>query len=431
MSDRTRRMLEAGKSLLILLLTCSALFLAGQIFFSSGTGANLLAGLLPVSPGLPPSSTPQSPGLVGVARPVRMAVVNSNGRYGVQYHDDDVDELFDALGSLLGEALGSAQAPVQTTRRAWEEALTGLGIYYEFPGAIPLSLTAAWLGEDTSAVALTAEASRIVLSQEEGQEHIRLFYVDAGNGSYYACETAADLRGRLDSYIPNGAFFVFQQAERYSGLDPDTLILSDPPSPPIYQASAGVDLGDEDTRSILLKALSFSSQSNAIYPVADGWRVRDGSDNLYLTDTGTVTYHSGQGEARYPVPYNPTRADLVEATGEIVWALLLPYCGSARVYLSLITQLEDVYTLTYSYSLSGAEVQLGQDGWCAQFTVRGGRITDYTLHIRSYTPTSDSAVLLPEYQAMAAMSALDAEGRKLLLRYYDGGGLVSPAWIAR
>ena len=32
---------------------------------------------------------------------------------------------------------------------------------------------------------------------------------------------------------------------------------------------------------------------------------------------------------------------------------------------------------------------------------------------------------------MAAMSALDAEGRKLLLRYYDGGGLVSPAWIAR
>ena len=37
-----------------------------------------------------------------------------------------------------------------------------------------------------------------------------------------------------------------------------------------------------------------------------------------------------------------------------------------------------------------------------------------------------------EHQAMAAMDAMGAAGRKLLLRYYDGGtGSTAPSWIAR
>ena len=429
MSKSFRRLWEAGKSLLILLLALSALFLAGQVFLTSGAAP---VGLLSNAPGASAAPSPELLGSVGVTRPVRMAVTNANGRYGVQYDDAAVDALFDALGGLLGEALGSAQEPVRTNRRDWEAALQRRGVYYEFPGAVPLSLAAAWLSGGESASLLTAEASRLLLAQSERGDSVRLYYVDAADGSYYTCETVVLFLDLLDSYAPNGAIFAFLQPERYGGLDPDTLILSSPPAPPIYQAGDGPNLGDTTVRNTLLQSLGFFPQSNAVYPTADGWSVRDGNDTLRLTSSGTVVYHAGGGEPRYPVPRDADRAELVELTGELVWNAVAPYCGAGRVYLSGITQSRDAWTLTYSYTMSGAEVRLGQDGWCAQFTIYDGQITDYTLRLRRYSATEESAVLLPEYQAMAAMEAMEAGGRALLLRYYDGGnGSVVPSWIAR
>lgn len=428
MSKPLRRLWEAGKSLLILLLSLSALFLAGQVFLSSGAAP---AGLLGGAPGASPSA-PEPMGSVGVARPVRMAVTNANGRYGVQYDDGAVDALFDALGGLLGEALGSAQEPVRTNRRAWEAALQRRGVYYEFPGAVPLSLAAAWLSGGERPSHLTAEAARLLLAQSEDGNSVCLYYLDASDGSYYTCETVVLFLNLPDSYVPNGAIFAFQQPERYGGLDPDTLILSDPPTPPIYHAGDGPNLGDSTVRDSLLQSLGFFPQSNAVYPNADGWSVRDGSDTLRLTSSGTVVYHTGGGEPRYPVSRDASRAELVELTGELVWNAVAPYCGAGRVYLSEITQSRDSYTLTYSYTLSGAEVQLGQDGWCARFTIYDGQITDYTLRLRRYSVSGESAVLLPEYQAMTAMEAMGAGGRSLLLCYYDGGnGTAAPSWIAR
>ena len=427
MSDWARRLVEAGKSLLIVLLALSAAYLAAQVFLGSGMGPSVL-----LSPPTGAAVSTEPAGSLGVARPVRMAVTNPNGRYGVQYDDDAVDELFDDLGSLLGEALDSADLPARTTRSAWEQALQRRSVYYEFPGTTPLSLAAAWLGGSGSVPLLSVETDRLLLAQDKDSECVRLFYVNAADSSYYSCETSVLFQDLLESYIPNGAAFAFLQPDRYDGLDRGTMLLSDPPSPPIYEAASGMDLSSTEIRDVLLNALSFHPQSNAIYPSADGWSVRDGGDTLRLTDKGTVAYHAGDGEARYPIPAGAGRAELVELTGSLVASAMAPYCGSARVYLSDISQSGDVWTLTYSYLLSGAQVQLGSDGWCARFTIYNGQITDYTLRLRRYTATAETVSLLPEYQAMAAMEAMDAGGRKLLLRYYDGGsGPVSPTWIAR
>ena len=81
------RVWEAFKSLLILLLAVSSVYLTYQLLVGSGT--------LPFSS--PITSAPLSSaaplGSVGVPRPIRMAVTNTNGRHGVQYDDTAVDEL--------------------------------------------------------------------------------------------------------------------------------------------------------------------------------------------------------------------------------------------------------------------------------------------------------------------------------------------------
>jgi len=428
MSKRNRRFLEAVKSLLILLLSLSAMFLTGTIFLQDGLGIPSFG----VVSDNAPTPTNELPVNAAVARPIRMAVVNSSGRYGVQYDDAGADELFDALSDLLSEGLDSASSPQPVNRARWEAALSCRGIYYDFPGVLPLSLAADWLADGESPSILTAEVSCLLLAERKNSTAVDLYYVDAADGSYYACPTQLLFPEALESYIPNDAFFAFQMPEDYGTLDPDTLLLPDPPAPYLYTAAAGINVEDPDARSALLSALEFFPQSSAVYPSADGWRVRDGNDTLHLTDDGTVTFEAGNETHRYPIPAGVNRAQLVELTSELVRKALSPYCGSARPYLHSITSSNHGILLTYGCTLSGAEVQYGQDNWYAQFTVQSGRITNYTLHLRRYALTDEPVSILPEYQAIAAMEVLQAEGRRLLLHYYDNAsGTVTPAWIAR
>ena len=424
MSEK-RRVIEAGKSLLIVLLSILTVYLAGRaILYDRKADQGLFMGLEALD-----LDTAGSLGSAGVSRPVRMAVVNADGRYAVQYDDAGVDELFDALGDLLGQAVDSAGAAAPVEREEWEAALQERGVYYGFPGSVPLQLISVWLGEGKTA--LTAQASSLLLASSGREGKICLYYHD-GDQAYYACDTGTYFGQRLDGYIPNGAIYAFQQPERYESLAPDTLLLSDAPEPPVYTVAAGVNAQDDAALEKLLDSLSFAPQPNAIYPAADGWNVRDADDSLRLTRTGDIYYHGGEGSDRYPVPSSATRTELVEITGQLVHQVMTPYSGAGRIYLAAIEEDQGTWSLTYRYTLSGADVQLGAEGWCARFQIRDGQIREYVLKLRRYTAGQTRAVLLPEYQAMYAMQALEAEGRQLLLRYYDNGsGTTAPSWIAR
>ena len=272
MSESRRRLVEAGKSLLILFLSLSAVFLTGTIFLQDGTGT-VFWGSSAVS-NLSP--TPDVPSSVAVSHPIRMAVVNSSGRYGVQYDTPGADELFGALSGLLSEGLDSASSPQAVNRMRWESALSCRGIYYDFPGVLPLSLAANWLGDGESSSILTAEVTCLLLAERKNDTAVDLYYVDAADGSYYTCSTQVLFPETLEAYIPNDAFFAFQASEDYGMLDPDTLLLPDPPAPLLYTSGAGINVEDSASRTDLLAALQFFPQSSAVYPSADGWRVRDG-----------------------------------------------------------------------------------------------------------------------------------------------------------
>lgn len=416
------RAAEAAKTILMILLSLSAVFLAGKAFRPYGEGGGGKA------PELLPLATAEPAESVGASRPVSMAVVNEDGRYGVRYDTVAVDLLFDSLGDLLGEALSSADAAIPVEGEVWEEALLSYGVYYDFPGMVSLPLLASWLGGETG---LDTQAACLLLARQEGQQEANLYYMGT-DGAYYMCNTQVQFRQKLDEYIPNGAFFAFQQPERYGGLGSNTMILPNVPSPPVYEGRIGVDIDNNQVLDALLDALSFSPQPNAVYPAADGWTVREAGDSLRLTRGGSIYYHAGEESDRYPVSGEGEITEGIRAAGELVRRAMAPYSGQARIYLDEMTQTDEGWILTYRYTLSGADVQLGQDGWCAQITIQNGKIHDYVLKLRRYEAEEGKVVLLPEYQAMYAMEAMNAAGRQLLLRYYDSGsGTVTPSWIAR
>lgn len=386
---------------------------------------------------IPPSSDTagEQVSFSAAARPARMAVNNSAGRYAVQYDNAAVDALFDQTGTLLGEALGSAGEAQQVDEAKWRRALKGEGIYFDFAGDVPLSALAGWLRDGEKNGLLSGDARRMVLAAGEDGA-VWLYYQDTQDKtSFYgratALRTQAHLTPVAGSFAPNGAKFAFE-VEDLAACGPYTLITEGAVSAPVYSASSPL-LSGEEALNGALSTLSFSGALVTSYESDEGTVFRQGEDFLLLGSDGSLSYHSGDG-GLYPVAREgtgPTLPEMIEATRKLTAAVLEPLCGEARVYLVSALQEEGVTSITYGYSLNGCLVWAGQNGWCAQFQLKNGAITGFTLYPRAYTALEVSTPLLPVVQAAAAMEAEGAAGSDLMLIYRDTGeGEVRAVWMA-
>ena len=427
------RTVERVKSVLIVVLAMSAVYLAlrtqlfdGLLLDEESGGVSQLL------------SAPEEGGGNNTAaiRPVRMAVMSDNGRYGVQYDDEETDALFSRTASLLAEALGSAGTPRKVTRQAWEDALSQpSSIYFDFLGALPLENLQIWLSVGQGTTSLSGSARRLALAPGE-DDGVLLYYINEADGLYYACGTdvlrQSQLRTAVSGMSGNGARFAFE-TEEYALLDPDTLLLPQPPDLPRCTAADPLAGETGDTiRLEIAEALRFRVQGNTTYSGADGMVIKNGSDTLRMGESGVVTYESGgQTEPLFPVHSSRT-ADAVEAAWTIVSETVLPYSGAGRLFLRQVETGEDGATeLYFDYTLSGAEVTMESGRCAAHFVVENHQITRFTLYLRTYTVTGETDPALPELQAQAAAAALGAEQPELRMRYQDSlSEPVRASWIA-
>ena len=438
---KRRRLLELVKDVLIVLLALSAVYLTmrtqiGGLAGWNGSWLNRLFNGKTVS--LLPTVSEETEENMQL-RPVRMSVqLGSGGRYGVQYDQTAVDALFDATASLLGDALGSAQRPVQVTEGAWREALSDAwGIYFDFRGTVPLTVLSASLSGAVNQALPEADVRRLLLAEEEGT--VRLYYSNESTGLYYACDTAEALRGHVQTaaavYSPNGTVFAYETS--YSELAPYVMVAATQVSPKVYHAANPVAQMSESDREEMMEALGFHPQSNNSYRSGDRLIVNEWPDRLSILDDGHVRYEtSASSEAKYPVGVPGETADaaaVVQATWPLAERTLGQHCGAARLYLIGVEQMsEDEWAADYGYCLNGAGVELGADGYAARFIIQDGQITEFELFFRSYTDTGEQSIVLPEAQAAAAMSAQQVQGSELLLAYEDSGTaeLLRAEWIA-
>ena len=427
---KRRRLIELCKDILIVLLALSAVYLTMRTQIGGLAGGNnrwidrLVSGR-PV--GLLPTAGERTDVTIQ-PKPVRMSVqLGSGGRYGVQYDQTAVDALFDATASLLGDALGSAQEPVQVTEAAWRDALSNAwGIYFDFQGTVPLTVLSASLSGAVNQALPEEGVRRLLLAEENGA--VRLYYSNESTGLYYACDTAEALTGHVQTaaaaYSPNGTVFAYETS--YTELAPYVMVAATQVTPRVYHAVNPVAQMSEADRETLVESLGFHPQSNNSYRSGDRLIVSEWPDRLSILDDGHVRYEtSASDEPKYPVGTAGAPAD-AKAVAEATWSLaeqtLGQHCGAARIYLIGVEQMgEDEWAADYGYCLNGAGVELGTEGYAARFIIQNGQITEFELFFRSYTDTGEQSIVLPEAQAAAAMSAQRAEGCELLLAYEDSG----------
>lgn len=437
--DKTRRVIELGKDLLILLLTCSALWLLAQTPLAAPMQGLLQEEGVQASPGqsqegvqglgiLPMSMAANLPG--GPSLPEGAEGV----RRGIQYDQAACQELFQRVAGPLAEVLSSSGAPEAVSRRQWEEALTRrLGVYMDFQGRIPMPVLVGWLSG--SGTELTAVVRRAALTAWE--DGVDLYYRDERDGMYYRCRSqVADpfsLAEALSGLTDNGAFFAFE-SEWYEDLDSDTLLLPGAPAPAVYTAANPMSSA-KGALAELVRDLGFSLNSTSFYST-DEQVARSGDDSVRLSSRGVAQYqYEGKGRGGlFPVPRQGTGSalfDSVEACRQAALSAMGSRCGDARIYLVSAEEMGTGWDIQFGYSLNGIPVLL-DSGCAARFQVKGDQIVQFSICLRSYTANDTNSLVLPPRQGAAALAAGGLAGEELLLTYADSGGdTVLAGWSAR
>ena len=223
-----RRLLEIGKDLLIAALVLVNLTLAIMCLPSKTlTQTKWLAGALRPFAGLfglnEAELTYTAPAtgstIVGAAQPLIITLSTEAGRQSAQYDFAALDELYGQYGSLLAQALESAETPQTCTRTEFYAALRGTGAAFCFPGAISPSVLGAWLNVRAPE---GGQAQWYVLAQEE--DGVTLYLAGEQFSAAKTALPAQSLTAQLETAVPDGSFFAFE-----AGQEP-------------YAARAGADL---------------------------------------------------------------------------------------------------------------------------------------------------------------------------------------------
>jgi len=426
MSGRLKEWLKSGA---ILLLTVSAVFLAWKShvfeeFMDVSSLAERYLGL--VEPSDSGNGAGGSGESIVAAWPVDMAAVNDVGaRCGVKYSAAQLNEMYEKTATIFGEALGSAAQPELCSEEEWRQALQTNGIYWRYSAPIPISLLLRWLG--VSALNENGhEAEEFAAVQEDGS--VAVYYT--ADGAYYRCATAApgeSLNLVAAEFLPNGAYFAFEEPESCKGFDPYAMIL--PELPEKQAVTVENYIAREGLWERASKLLAMDALGGASYTEKDGTMVLVGVNGiLKLHGNGLLDYGASG--------YEPSAAEesmdaetLISHAFRLLSELRESFGGEETLCFDGAETEGERCTLRFAYYVDAAEI-INENGAAARVVYENGRLLSLEMWMHRYSPEETPAVLLPELQAAAIAAGLQ-KGSEVNLVYYDGGAVqLEPQWMA-
>ena len=418
--ERLHHRMDLGKSIAIVLLV---LALLAQIAFS-GLFSLVFEDLFAAFRPSPPVPVADQTEFAAATAPIRFSFYNGTVRHAVQYDAAALRQLAADTEDLLHEAIGSAAAPAEITRRQYEAAFSLPCIWLDYPGNIPLHAVVSWSEAIFDAPPLSSTVSALLLALDGSVT--TLYYTDAETGTAYAAATAVrteDLLRALElADNGNGVSFAFEDAD-FSTLLPETLLPNLPPRPTEYTV---VNPLQGTALTTVLSALSFPEQSS--YSSSGAQVYRDKGDTLRITDSGAIYYETIGESTRYPAMDNLPAA--IEVCRRIAQRSMGDLSGAAQLHLLSIEPDGEGFALYFGYTLNGSLVYLGTTGYAARFFIQNGELRAFLLRPRSYLETGEVGLVLPLRQAMAVLDINPAaEPSALELVYRTGdGGLAQANW---
>lgn len=429
-----RKLIEPLKSLLIVALAASAVFLAYKSdvfneFFAEAALPERWAAYFGNDE--QQSSAVGSDVEIGAgtvpAKPVTMVVTGDVGaRCGIKYDEAQLNAMYERTVNIFGEALGSATKPEKCSENDWREALMLPGIYLDYEVELPVSALVTWLGmsalNDNDSF-----ASRFAVVIDRSAA-VNVYYAD--ETSFYRCGSAAaaeSLMTVMQEFLPNGAYFAFESEEVDEMVSPYTLVMPSISDKYILEPRNMMD--EKGMRDRLADMLGMNILGGASYAEKNGTMVYVGVNGILRVNAdGAVNYSATNYEYAEDELIRDTDADeLIERAFGIVSNIRAGYGGKEKLYVSDIEVDEDSCAVSFSYYVDGTAI-VQRSGSAAAVMFSGGRLVALDMWMRSYHASAEKATLLPELQAAAIAGGIDKNSDLKLVYHDDGTAAVQPMW---
>jgi len=424
--SRSKRVIEWGKTALIVLLSASALLLAWQtrLFNDYFASLPIFGSVAELVWGATGTAEPGRAAIKEAARPLNIVITNEEGgRHGVRYDTDARDAVYERTSSILGEALGSASAPTEISEDEWRSALSGAGVFFEYIIPVRLSVLDGWLGARMTEISEDVRLRRIFVAF--GEDRSRLYFQEHESGLYFGADTAsaAGKAQGLEIYGGNGALFAFETGIGGAENAPYMLMMPGSDHPDVRSAAAG---SAEELLEIALLAFGQSGESFSTYYLDD-------SDTLVCVGTQFNIRVFTDGRVRYRRPdVLPTdeesrslsKSEIIEMARAITADSIGGACGGAHIAFESYESDGDTSYIVFGYYIAGGRVYLSEDRHAASITITAGIVTEAEMNFRHFSLTGEHTGLLPERQALAAA------GGEFMLCYSDSGTeILHPFWV--
>lgn len=420
MSKRPHRKRDMLQNIAITALVCLAVFLLFRAQALEGR-TSLLRTIFSDSSNTQSASNSSS--VSSAVLPLHIVVRNGDESSGY-LNVTSSDTVFENLGTVLREALGSSSAQAPAAEQDFREALQHSSVCFDFFSPLPMSAIAEWLGLSGGGQSYSAEF--ILVSGDTGGS-VRLFAANPDDGTFYVWDTAASYQSLLNSvspYTENDVHFAFTDKD-YSSISPYTLI---PDSLPSLANLAAANSLDSDGSDALLTLLGFNAHSNTRYAESSGTEVIiDGSRTLRISPDGFVSCDElSNGDSVFSAAAENGETTAMSAISA-VWALAskIASISGSDIYLAGYEETDNGCVVRIGYRSGGYPIA-SSDGAAMTFNVENGIITSFSALCRSYSvSTESSSHLLPIRLASAAAPLKSL----LTIGYFDSGSSASAAWL--
>lgn len=422
MPDR-KKLIEHGKSLLIVLLIISAVFLLYETGYFSGAFERLGLKIQGSQEGAVSSETMISGEQVsGNIRAMEISVSARDGhRYSAMYEKERVEEDYSRFSAFLAEALGTASPADAVDEARWVKALEGEGAYIRYFAPMPLAFLSARLGTEFNGENAYDMAEEFCLCSENGA--VTLYY-RSGEG-FYCCATkvsSAALAERIGEYISNDSFFTHSDS-LLSGMKESMLVMKSVSEVP---AIKGAGVNSSAYLEDLMLSLGINEYTASNYFEGSGTSVYvDGNSVLRISPSGYVLYELSGDKA---ISANDgSFGSVLQLCWNLAQTTVGENCEGAEIYMSALEREDDGrYLVVFDYLMEGIPVYTGVRH-AASFTVFEGRLESAEFYYRAYSLTGQQMSVLPMYQAAAIASSKQCE--KLGLAYSDTQEIIECVWV--
>lgn len=349
------------------------------------------------------------------AYPIKMAVRNEEGLYGIQYSVVGMTDVYSQTEALWSTALGQCSALRLTTQNEYAAALKNHMVFMEFEGSIPLKLLAGWLDTEVPNGGNDRSCSALLISRgNPGGYHIYLR--DAETGTFLTAQTVlsdAEFDSVINLFRPNGCQMA---AEANTVISPDTLHF------PQQQGFDTITIrpyeGGIDTVMQSFYMDGSSAQQSAYTTQSGTMLYSDDTATLRITSDKMLSYDSDSGIRAFRGSLRS--GDAIQAyaqLGKTISTTLLENINSSgeAQLIKAYTDDDGRYVTVFALRIDG--VPLDNDvGYFARYEFEDGAMVHADAVLRVCAITGNVATIMPE--SVAASVRKDATAQ-LSLRYTD------------